>query len=428
LEEENMKNLKLIHKVFIGLISGIIVGALLYPMKENPIVSKYIVSGLFEFLGQGFLRLVKMIIVPLVFASLVTGTAAMNDVKKLGRIGIKTLAFFMGTTAIGIIAAIVGANILKPGAGIVLENVQKAQYVAKETDSFVKVLLNIIPTNPIEALVKGEMLQVIFFAVMTGFVITILGEKAKRLQGMFEEVNSLMLKMVSLIMELAPLGIFGLIGKTFITLGWAAMKPLASFIIVTYILLLFHGLVVYQILLRIYAKESPIAFLKKILGPMTLAFSTSSSAACIPLSLKTLKEEFNVEEKVSSFTIPLGATINMDGTAIMQGVATVFIAQLYNINLTTNDYFMVVLTSVLASIGTAGVPGVGTIMLSMVLSQVGLPLEGIGMILAVDRIVDMGRTTVNITGDLVCSVIIDRIEKRAENAEEKVQGKVAAKI
>ena len=423
-----MKNLKLIHKVFIGLISGIIVGALLYPMKENPIVSKYIVSGLFEFLGQGFLRLVKMIIVPLVFASLVTGTAAMNDVKKLARIGIKTLAFFMGTTAIGIIAAIVGANILKPGAGIVLENVQKAQYVAKETDSFVKVLLNIIPTNPIEALVKGEMLQVIFFAVMTGFVITILGEKAKRLQGMFEEVNSLMLKMVSLIMELAPLGIFGLIGKTFITLGWAAMKPLASFIIVTYILLLFHGLVVYQILLRIYAKESPIAFLKKILGPMTLAFSTSSSAACIPLSLKTLKEEFNVEEKVSSFTIPLGATINMDGTAIMQGVATVFIAQLYNINLTTNDYFMVVLTAVLASIGTAGVPGVGTIMLSMVLSQVGLPLEGIGMILAVDRIVDMGRTTVNITGDLVCSVIIDRIEKRAENAEEKVQGKVAAKI
>ena len=423
-----MKNLKLIHKVFIGLISGIIVGALLYPMKENPIVSKYIVSGLFEFLGQGFLRLVKMIIVPLVFASLVTGTAAMNDVKKLGRIGIKTLAFFMGTTAIGIIAAIVGANILKPGAGIVLENVQKAQYVAKETDSFVKVLLNIIPTNPIEALVKGEMLQVIFFAVMTGFVITILGEKAKRLQGIFEEVNSLMLKMVSLIMELAPLGIFGLIGKTFITLGWAAMKPLASFIIVTYILLLFHGLVVYQILLRIYAKESPIAFLKKILGPMTLAFSTSSSVACIPLSLKTLKEEFNVEEKVSSFTIPLGATINMDGTAIMQGVATVFIAQLYNINLTTNDYFMVVLTSVLASIGTAGVPGVGTIMLSMVLSQVGLPLEGIGMILAVDRIVDMGRTTVNITGDLVCSVIIDRIEKRAENAEEKVQGKVAAKI
>lgn len=423
-----MKNLKLIHKVFIGLISGIIVGALLYPMKENPIVSKYIVSGLFEFLGQGFLRLVKMIIVPLVFASLVTGTAAMNDVKKLGRIGIKTLAFFMGTTAIGIIAAIVGANILKPGAGIVLENVQKAQYVAKETDSFVKVLLNIIPTNPIEALVKGEMLQVIFFAVMTGFVITILGEKAKRLQGIFEEVNSLMLKMVSLIMELAPLGIFGLIGKTFITLGWAAMKPLASFIIVTYILLLFHGLVVYQILLRIYAKESPIAFLKKILGPMTLAFSTSSSAACIPLSLKTLKEEFNVEEKISSFTIPLGATINMDGTAIMQGVATVFIAQLYNINLTTNDYFMVVLTSVLASIGTAGVPGVGTIMLSMVLSQVGLPLEGIGMILAVDRIVDMGRTTVNITGDLVCSVIIDRIEKRAENAEEKVQGKVAAKI
>ena len=180
-------------------------------------------------------------------------------------------------------------------------------------------------------------------------------------------------------------------------------------------------LVVYQILLRIYAKENPIVFLKKILAPMTLAFSTSSSAACIPLALKTLKEEFNVEDKISSFTIPLGTTINMDGTAIMQGVATVFIAQLYSIHLTTNDYFMVVLTAVLASIGTAGVPGVGTIMLSMVLAQVGLPLEGIGLILAVDRIVDMGRTTVNVIGNLVCSVVIDRIEKRTEAKEKAAQ-------
>ena len=416
-----MRNLKLIHKVFIGLVLGIIVGALLYPMKEQPFVSKYIIGFLFELLGQGFLRLVKMIIVPLVFASLVTGTAAMNDVKKLGRIGIKTLLFFMVTTALGIIAAIVGANILKPGMGVVLENIEQSKFVAKEADSFVKVLLNIIPTNPFDALVKGEMLQVIFFAIMTGVVITLLGDKAKKLQGLFEEANELMLKMVSIIMELAPYGIFGLIGKTFITLGWAAMKPLASFIIVTYILLIFHGLVVYQILLRIYAKENPIVFLKKILAPMTLAFSTSSSAACIPLALKTLKEEFNVEDKISSFTIPLGTTINMDGTAIMQGVATVFIAQLYSIHLTTNDYFMVVLTAVLASIGTAGVPGVGTIMLSMVLAQVGLPLEGIGLILAVDRIVDMGRTTVNVIGNLVCSVVIDRIEKRTEAKERAAQ-------
>ncbi len=409
-----MKKLKLIHKVFIGLVLGVLVGALLYPVKENPFVSKYIIGFLFEFLGQGFLRLVKMIIVPLVFASLVTGTAAMNDVKKLGRIGVKTILFFMATTAIGIICAIVGANILKPGAGVVLENVEKSQFVAQKSTSFVNVLLDIIPTNPFEALVKGNMLQVIFFAIMLGVVITIMGDKAKKLQGIFEEANDLMLKMVGIIMELAPFGIFGLIGKTFITLGWAAMKPLASFIIVTYILLIFHGLVVYQILLRVYAKENPFTFLKKILAPMTLAFSTSSSAACIPLALKTLKEDFNVEDKISSFTIPLGTTINMDGTAIMQGVATVFIAQLYSIHLTTNDYFMVVLTAVLASIGTAGVPGVGTIMLSMVLAQVGLPLEGIGLILAVDRIVDMGRTTVNVIGNLVCSVVVDRIEKRTE--------------
>lgn len=415
-----MKKLKLIHKVFIALVLGIITGALLYPMKDDPFVSKYIVGGLFEFLGQGFLRLIKMIIVPLVFASLVTGSTAMNDVKKLGSIGIKALGYFMSTTALGIIAAIIGALILKPGVGVTLENVQQAQYVAKESESFVKVLLNIIPTNPIEALVKGEMLQIIFFAIMTGIVITMLGDRARKIQEIIEEINDLMLKMVGIIMEIAPFGIFGLIGKTFITLGWAAMKPLASFVIVTYILLIFHVVVVYHILLRVYAKENFFSFFKKILTPMTFAFSTSSSAACIPLSLKTLKEEFNVEDKVSSFTIPLGATINMDGTAIMQGVATVFIAQLYNIHLTTNDYFMVVLTAVLASIGTAGVPGVGTIMLSMVLAQVGLPLEGVGLILAVDRIVDMGRTTVNITGDLVCSVIVDRLEKKAE-AKEKAK-------
>lgn len=409
-----MKKLKLIHKVFIGLVLGIVIGALLYPMKENPFVSKYIIGFVFEFLGQGFLRLIKMIIVPLVFASLVTGTAAMNDVKRLGRIGIKTLVFFITTTALAIIAAIIGANILKPGVGVNFQSVEQTHFVAKQADSFVKVLLDIIPTNPFKALVEGKMLQVIFFAIFTGIVITLLGDRAKKLQGLFEEMNDLMLKMVTLIMELAPIGIFGLIGKTFITLGWAAMKPLASFILVTYILLIFHGLVVYQILLRVYARENPFKFLKKILGPMTLAFSTSSSAACIPLALKTLKEEFNVDEKISSFTIPLGTTINMDGTAIMQGVATVFIAQLYNISLTTNDYVMVVLTAVLASIGTAGVPGVGTIMLSMVLAQVGLPLEGIGLILAVDRIVDMGRTTVNVIGNLVCSVVVDRTEKRAE--------------
>lgn len=409
-----MKKLKMIHKIFIGLMSGILVGALLYPFKETPIVSKYILGFVFQLLGQGFLRLIKMIIVPLVFVSLVNGTAAMNDVKKLGSIGIKAVLFFMSTTALGIVCAIFGANIFNPGKGVMIQNLEQTKFVAKEAGSFVNVLLNIIPKNPFKALVEGNMLQVIFFAIMVGIVLTVIGEKGQKIKNIFEEANELMLKMVEIIMKLAPLGIFGLIGKTFITLGWGAMKPLAAFIGVTYIILIFHALVTYQVLLRIIAKESPINFFKNILGSITLAFSTASSAACIPLNLKLLKEKFNVSEKVCAFTIPLGATINMDGTAIMQGVATVFIAQLYNVSLTTNDYFIVVLTAVLASIGTAGVPGVGTIMLSMVIVQVGLPLEGIGLIMAVDRIVDMGRTTVNVTGDLVCSLIVDRVEKRKE--------------
>ncbi|MFA6708490.1 MAG: dicarboxylate/amino acid:cation symporter [Fusobacterium sp.] len=410
-----MKKLKTIHKIFIGLISGILVGALLYPFKENVIVSKYVLGFLFQILGQGFLRLIKMIIVPLVFVSLVNGTAAMNDVKKLGSIGVKAIIFFMSTTALGIICAIFGANIFNPGKGIIIENLQQTKFVAKEAGSFVDVLLNIIPKNPFKALVEGNMLQVIFFAIMVGIVLTVIGEKGQKIKNIFQEANELMLKMVEIIMKLAPFGIFGLIGKTFITLGWSAMKPLGAFIGVTYLILIFHALVTYQILLRLIAKESPINFLKNILESIALAFSTASSAACIPLNIKLLKEKFNVSEKVCAFTIPLGATINMDGTAIMQGVATVFIAQLYNVSLTTNDYFVVVLTAVLASIGTAGVPGVGTIMLSMVIVQVGLPLEGIGLIMAVDRIVDMGRTTVNVTGDLVCSLIVDRVEKRKEN-------------
>lgn len=410
-----MKKLKMIHKIFIGLISGILVGALLYPFKETPIVSKYILGFIFQILGQGFLRLIKMIIVPLVFVSLVNGTAAMNDIKRLGSIGVKAVLFFMSTTAIGIVCAIFGANIFNPGKGIMIENLEQTKFVAKEAGSFVDVLLNIIPKNPFKALVEGNMLQVIFFAIMVGIVLTVIGEKGRKIKNIFEEANELMLKMVEIIMKLAPLGIFGLIGKTFITLGWSAMRPLAAFIGVTYIILIFHALVTYQILLRLIAKESSINFFKNILGSITLAFSTASSAACIPLNLKLLKEKFNVSEKVCAFTIPLGATINMDGTAIMQGVATVFIAQLYNVSLTTNDYFVVVLTAVLASIGTAGVPGVGTIMLSMVIVQVGLPLEGIGLIMAVDRIVDMGRTTVNVIGDLVCSLIVDRVEKRKEN-------------
>lgn len=407
---ENTKKMNLTTKIFIALILGVVTGLILHPMKENPMVEKYLLNFIFNFLGNGFVRAIRMVVVPLVLCSLVMGSAGIEDVTKLGRIGIKTLAFYLLTTAFAVVLALVGGNIINPGKGIQLENIATTAVKTPETKPFVDILLDMIPINPIEALATGNMLQIIVFAILLGVALSLLGEKASNVKKLFEEGNSISLKLVELIMKLAPLGVYGLIAKTFTTLGYVALIPLFKYFIGVVIILFIHCLVTYQGILILFGKYNPIKFFKGFAPTMMIGFSTASSSACLPSSLKTVQENFGVSKTISSFTIPLGNTINMDGTAVMQGIATIFIAQIYGKDLTMAHYISIILTATLASIGTAGVPGVGVIMLGMVLVQVGLPLEGIGLVMGIDRFVDMFRTMINITGDAVCTLVIAKTE------------------
>ena len=407
---ENTKKMNLTTKIFIALILGVVTGLILHPMKENPMVEKYLLNFIFNFLGNGFVRAIRMVVVPLVLCSLVMGSAGIEDVTKLGRIGIKTLAFYLSTTAFAVVLALVGGNIINPGKGIQLENIATTAVKTPETKPFVDILLDMIPINPIEALATGNMLQIIVFAILLGVALSLLGEKASNVKKLFEEGNSISLKLVELIMKLAPLGVYGLIAKTFTTLGYVALIPLFKYFIGVVIILFIHCLVTYQGILILFGKYNPIKFFKGFAPTMMIGFSTASSSACLPSSLKTVQENFGVSKTISSFTIPLGNTINMDGTAVMQGIATIFIAQIYGKDLTMAHYISIILTATLASIGTAGVPGVGVIMLGMVLVQVGLPLEGIGLVMGIDRFVDMFRTMINITGDAVCTLVVAKTE------------------
>jgi len=397
-------------KIFMGLISGIVLGLILYPMREVPFVENYVVGFFLKLGGSVFINAIKMLVVPLVFVSLTVGSSAMGDIKKLGRIGGKTLGFYLFTTAIAIIIALTLANIVNPGAGLSPDSIEKTSKTIKTSKPFVDVLIDIVPSNPIASMARGNMLQIIFFALLTGMGLTVLGDKVAKVKDLFNEANDLILEMLNLIMKVAPFGVFCLIAKTFSSLGYIAMIPLLKYMLTVIGALFIHGLLTYQGLLVAIVKMNPLVFLKKFLPAISVAFSTSSSGATIPVTLETIQDEFGVSKSISSFTIPLGATVNMDGTAIMQGVAVVFIAAVYGVDLTMGDYVAVILTATLASIGTAGVPGVGLIMLSMVLTQVGLPIEGIALIMGVDRILDMTRTAINITGDAVCTLIIAKTE------------------
>ena len=408
-------------KIFIGLISGIALGLILYPMRELPFVENYIIGFFLKLGGSVFINAIKMMVVPLVFVSLTVGSSAMGDIRKLGRIGIKTLGFYLFTTAIAIVIALTLANIIDPGAGLSADSIDKTTETIQSSKPFVDVLIDIIPSNPIDSMAKGNMLQIIAFALLTGAGLTILGDKVSKVKDVFNQANDLVLEMVNLIMKVAPFGVFCLIASTFSSLGYTAMLPLLKYMLTVIGALFLHGLFTYQGLLITIVKMNPMVFLKKFLPAISVAFSTSSSGATLPVTLETVQEEFGVSKSISSFTIPLGSTINMDGTAIMQGVAVVFIASVYGVDLTLGDYVAVILTATLASIGTAGVPGVGLIMLSMVLTQVGLPIEGIALIMGVDRILDMTRTAVNITGDAVCTLIIAKTE--GENFMENMDKK-----
>lgn len=338
--------------------------------------------------------------------SLVCGSMAIGDTKKLGQVGVKTLLFYLATTALAVAVAISIANVINPGIGLDFESVKVAEITTAESTSFADTLLNIIPTNPFKALAGGEMLQVIVFALIIGVILAKLGEQAETVAEFFSQFNDIMMEMTMMVMKLAPIGVFCLIAKTFAGIGFDAFIPMLKYMISVLAALMLQCFIVYLGMLKIFTGLNPVIFIKNFFPVMAFAFSTATSNATIPMSIDTLAKKMGVSKKISSFTVPLGATINMDGTAIMQGVAVVFVAQAFGISLSLTDYLTVIGTATLASIGTAGVPGVGLITLTMVFNSVGLPVEGIALIMGIDRILDMSRTAVNITGDAVCTTIV----------------------
>lgn len=411
-KNENKKKMSLTTKIFIALIMGAITGIIIrYLVPAGYIRDAIIVNGVFTVVGQGFIRLMRMLVVPLVFCSLVTGAMSIGDTEKLGRVGIKTVLFYLLTTALAVAIALTVANIIRPGIsmGMTVENPDAIMSGAEEAPSMVDMLMGIIPTNPIQALAEGNMLQIILFALLVGILLANMGERSEKLQVLFTEGNDLMMEMTLAVMKLAPIGIFCLIAKTFSEIGFEAFAPMLKYIISVLTALVCQLLIVYMVLLFIFARVNPFKFLKNFAPVMGFAFSTASSNATIPTSINTL-EKMGISKKISSFTVPLGATINMDGTAIMQGVAVVFVAFAYGIDLTLADFATVILTATLASVGTAGIPSVGLITLSMVFNSVGLPVEGIAMIMGIDRILDMSRTAINVTGDATVTVIMAKQE------------------
>ncbi len=409
------KPMSLTVKVLIGMALGIIVGLginLLGLNGSGTFINEYIVNGLFLIIGKMFVTALKMLVVPLVIFSLITGVIGIGDIRALGKVGGKSFALYMLTTAIAITVGITLAVSLGIGEGVHMNSA--ATFTGKEAPALSSVLINIIPSNFINAMAQGNMLQIIFFSILIGISILMVGKKALPVVELIEIGNEIMMKMVTIVMAVAPYAVFALLAKAMANLGLGLLADLAGYVLVLIGALAIHLFVVLMSILKLLSGKSPLMFLKKMRETQIFAFSTSSSNATIPVTLRTVTERLGVDNSVASFTIPFGATINMDGTAIMQGVATVFIANAYGVDLGTAGYLTVILMSVLASIGTAGVPGVGLIMLSMVFTQVGLPVEGIGLILGVDRLLDMTRTAVNVSGDAAVSVIVAKSEKKLD--------------
>lgn len=402
------KQLGLTTQIFIGLIGGAIIGLVLnYLVPEGTFRDTVLINGVFYVVGQGFIRLMQMLVVPLVFSSLVCGSMSIGDTKQLGNVGVRTLLFYLVTTALAITVALTVGNFINPGIGLNMNDIQaSSSIVAATKTSLPNTLLDIIPKNIFFGLTNGKMLQIIFFALFLGIILTRLDDHVSIISNFFSQFNEVMMEMTMAVMKVAPYGVFCLIAKTFASTGFSAFLPMLKYMSAVFLALFIQCFVVYTILLKTATGLSPRIFLKKFFPVMAFAFSTATSNATIPLSIETLDEKLGVSKKISSFTIPLGATINMDGTSIMQGVAVIFAAQAYGIHLTMTDYITVIGTATIASVGTAGVPGVGLITLTMVFNSVGLPIEAIALIMGIDRILDMTRTAVNITGDAICTTIV----------------------
>ncbi|MGB5945088.1 dicarboxylate/amino acid:cation symporter [Paenisporosarcina sp.] len=399
-------------KIIIALVLGAITGIILNVFAPDLFlpVDKYF----FTPVGKIFINLITMLVVPIVFISIALGTAGLGDPKKLGRIGLKTISYFLATTSVAIVIGLGLAYLFEPGnAGTF--NTTGLEYSSEKAPPISETLLNIIPTNPIQSFAEGNMLQIIVFAIFIGFALTMLGTKVEKVKDLLEQGNDIMMYLVNLVMKFAPYGTFALLASAIGQQGLDAIKAMSLYMIVVLLALVVHAIVTYGSTILLIAKRNPIHFFKGFAPAMGVAFSTSSSNATLPVSMSVAQKNLGVPKTISSFVQPLGATINMDGTAIMQGVATIFIAQVYDVNLSLTALVIVVLTAVLASIGTAGVPGVGLIMLAMVLTSVDLPVEGIALIIGIDRLLDMARTAVNITGDAACAVIVAETEERAAN-------------
>ena len=408
-ETKQKKKIGLTTKIFIALLAGAVFGIVLcYMVPSGHVKDDIIVEGILYVVGQGFIRLMKMLVVPLVFCSLVCGSMAIGDTKKLGTVGVRTLIFYLFTTALAITVALSVGNIINPGIGLDMSAIKSNAAEVEEmvATSLSDTILNIIPDNPLNSLASGNMLQIIVFALIVGIILAKLGERTETVGNFFSQFNDIMMEMTMMVMSLAPVGVFCLIARTFANIGFSAFVPLAKYMVGVLLALPIQCFIVYLGLLKVFTGLNPFKFIKNFFPVMAFAFSTATSNATIPLSIDTLAKKMGVSKKISSFTIPLGATINMDGTAIMQGVAVVFAAQAFGIQLDMMDYLTVIGTATLASIGTAGVPSVGLVTLTMVFNSVGLPVEAIGLIMGIDRILDMTRTAVNITGDAVCTTIV----------------------
>ncbi|WP_203247219.1 dicarboxylate/amino acid:cation symporter [Sporosarcina beigongshangi] len=400
--------LNLVTQIFIAFVLAIILGSLF--------------GSSIDFLkpfGDLFLRLIKFIIAPLILSTLVVGVAGTSDAKQLGRIGIKTVAYYLATTAVAIVIGLVVAFMISPGKGVTVstEGLAIPEAAAQEPQSAITTILNIIPENPFTALAAGNVLQIIFFALFIGLAITLVGEKAQPVYRFFEGFAEVMYKITGIVMKVAPIGVLGLLAPVVGQYGLSVLLPLVKVILAVYIACILHATIVYSAAVKTWGKMSPLKFFKGISPAALVAFSTASSSGTLPVTIKNTNENLGVPNKISSFVLPLGATVNMDGTAIYQGVAVIFIAQFYNLNLSFAQLLTVVLITILASIGTAGVPGAGMIMLAMVLTSVNMPLEGIALIAGIDRVLDMMRTCVNVVGDASAAVVVAGTEKKRNEIE-----------
>ena len=399
-----LKSISLSNWILIGMILGFIVGLILNFFVSDPFIKDIIlVDNIFYLGGTGFIKLMKMLVVPLVFFSIVVGAASISDIRKIGTIGGRTIFIYLITTALAITIALIMAGIIQPGLGLNMAGISEANVTTNQTVT--TTILNMIPDNPFNALANGDMLPVIIFGLLVGIILAKLREELDLVNDFFAQGNKIMMEMTRIVMKFAPIGVFCLMAKTFASLGFAGLLPLFKYIGCVLLCLAIQAFIVYPSLMVIFTRLNPIHFFKNFMSVMLFAFSSSTSNATIPLNLEKLAE-MGVSKEISSFTIPLGATINMDGTAIMQGCAVMFAAQAYGIDLGLSAIITVIFTAVMASIGTAGVPSVGIITLNMVFNSVGLPVDAIAILLGIDHIIDMFRTAVNVTGDAICTIIV----------------------